>query len=58
MENPASWGHAERVVRRILDEYFANHAKALTDPGTVLIGLSLERRITDALRSADLLKDA
>lgn len=43
MENPATWGKAERVVDQILTE-------AAYDPFRA--GLSLARRITDALREA------
>jgi hypothetical protein len=51
MENPASWGEAERVVKRALADWWN-----LNDPGKpVTCGLSLERRITDALREAGLL---
>ena len=50
MENPATWGPAERVVREVLDE-----ERALRQDGQVVIGLSLEMRITDALREAGLL---
>lgn len=48
MENPATHGEAERIVVKVLDEHFANQEKAI-------IGLSLERQITDALREAGLL---
>ena len=57
MENPATWGEAELVVRRELDSFFANQEKKITDPSKIMVGLSLERRITDALRTAGLLKD-
>jgi hypothetical protein len=57
MENPATWGEAERVVRHVLDEHWKNKKLALTDPDKVMTGLSLERKITDALREAGLLKD-
>lgn len=50
MENPATWGKAEHVV---------NDALAESDRAMLggLIGLSLTRRITDALREAGLLKE-
>lgn len=50
MENPATWGEAERIVRRVLDEN-----RKLREDGQVITGLSLERRVTDALREAGLL---
>jgi hypothetical protein len=50
MENPATWGPAERVVREVLD---ADHQMRLSPEP--ICGLSLERRITDALCKADLL---
>lgn len=46
-ENPESWGPAERVVDQVLTDH------AQRDPQ--LCGLSLMRRITDALRDAELL---
>lgn len=48
MENPATWGKAELVVRDALAQYGTNAQK---------FGFSLERCITDALREAGLLKD-
>jgi hypothetical protein len=51
MENPATWGPAEKVV----DEA---HAKWYDARERGIIGLSLARTITDALREAGLLKDA
>lgn len=50
MENPATWTEAEHIVCRVLAE---DHA--MKQDGQVVIGLSLERRITDALRRAGLL---
>lgn len=52
-ENPATWTEAEHIVRKVLDE-----ERALRQDGQVVIGLSLERRITDALRRANLLADS
>ena len=53
MENPATWGEAERIVEQCLQE--DEDAK-----WRGICGLSLPRRITDALRDAGLLssKDA
>lgn len=53
MENPATWGEAEKIVQKTLD--------AVTDeiyergPEGYRIGLSVARRITDALRDEGLL---
>jgi hypothetical protein len=58
MENPSSWGEAERIVQRVLDDFFANQDRAVTDPGKLMFGRSLERRITDALREAGLLSES
>ncbi len=47
MENPATWGKAEHVV----NDTIAEHDQVMRmSPG--LCGLSLARRITDALREA------
>lgn len=54
MENPDTWGPAEHAVRKVLDENFANQLKP---PSERMIGMSLERRITEALREAGLLRD-
>jgi hypothetical protein len=56
MENPATWGPAERIVQKILDEFFDNQAKPITDESKTICGLSLERQITDALRAEGLLR--
>ena len=58
MENPATWSEAEIVVGRVLEWFFENQVKSITDPTKIVVGLSLERRITDALREAGLLKEA
>lgn len=58
MENPSTWGEAERIVQRVLDEHWKNKKLALTDPAKVMTGLSLTRRITDALRAAGLMEDS
>jgi hypothetical protein len=57
MENPAARGPAEKLVRDVLDEFFRNQDRKITDPEKVICGLSLERRITDALREAGLMKE-
>lgn len=53
MENPASWGEAERVVSKVLTEAFERNQNP-----EFVIGLSLERRITAALREVGLLAEA
>jgi len=50
MENPTTWGPAEKVVHGILQE----RINILPE---FRCGLSLERRITNALREAGLLKE-
>ena len=55
MENPNTHGMAEKVVRKVLDEFFENQERPITDPAKVICGLSLERQITDALRESGLL---
>lgn len=57
MENPTAWGPAERVVSNVLDEFFANQERAITDPEKVICGASLPSQITTALRRAGLLGD-
>lgn len=52
MENPATWGPAERIVRQVLDE---DHRNRQLPPAERQIGMSLEMRITSALREAGLL---
>lgn len=52
MENPATWGPAEKIIDRILGEAILETAKPA---GERRIGLSWARRITNALRSAGLL---
>ena len=53
-ENPATWGKAEYVVQDVLKE--DDHQRSLEAiTGEYLCGLSLTRRITDALRAAGLL---
>lgn len=48
MENPRTWGPAERVVNETWIDWEVDRANGV-------IGLSLARRITDALRAAGLL---
>ena len=55
MENPATWGEAERIVEGVLISFFENQDRRPADPVKILCGLSLERQITDALRGAGLL---
>jgi hypothetical protein len=50
MENPACWGEAERIIRRVRTEYEASRQAGR-------IGLSLEMQITMALREAGLLHE-
>jgi hypothetical protein len=50
MENPATWGPAEKILSGVLDEH---HRLMREEPG--FCGLSLERRLADALRKAGLL---
>ena len=52
-ENPATWGEAEHVVADALHDHDAN----MRSPDPV-IGVSVVRRITDALRDAGLLADS
>ncbi len=48
MENPMTWGEAERIVHGVLTQ---------RETGEIRMGLSTERRITNALRNAGLLVD-
>jgi len=50
MENPATWGLAEKTVDSMITDAYENRK-------TGLAGLSLARRITDALRKEGLLRD-
>lgn len=50
MENPATWGEAEKVISDALRK--ADHAMTAG-----IIGLSRARRVADALRAAGLLKE-
>jgi hypothetical protein len=50
MENPATWGPAEKVVDKVIREVYENRRAGIT-------GLSMVRRVTDGLREAGLLRD-
>ncbi len=52
-ENPQTWSEAERIVDRVLTDHAENMRRP--DP---LIGLSVVRQITDALRRAGLLRES
>src|SRR5260370_7774227 len=54
MENPATWGPAEKIVDKILGDIVVNRAKPIEEK---IIGLSAAKQITDALRNAGLLKE-
>jgi len=54
MENPATWGPAEKVVHDVISLQ-TNILPCIPTPGKY--ELSLERQITDALREAGLLKE-
>lgn len=57
MENPATWGEAEHIVSRILDEDYRHRHQVAQGEAEPLCGFSLERRITDALRDAGFLSE-
>jgi hypothetical protein len=57
LENPASWGKAEKIVSGIMDDHFRHHEAVLRGLEEPVCGLSLERKITDALRKEGLLHD-
>jgi hypothetical protein len=48
MENPASWGKAEQVIDKEYREWYDLRAGGM-------VGLSLARRVADALRAEGLL---
>lgn len=56
MENPTTWGKPERIVHDVLQQWWSEREVSRRSehgaPGSVAAGLSLERRITDALRDA------
>lgn len=57
MENPMTWGKAEKIVSRVLDEQDNILPRVRPPSGDIFCGLSLPRQITDALRNAGLLKE-
>lgn len=56
MENPATWGEAERIVHDTLYRHAEHQIAVRTGAEKPVIGLSLARQITDALRTAGLLE--
>lgn len=50
MENPGTWGEAEKVIAAAIEENDVAHMKGI-------VGSSLVSRIADALRGAGLLDD-
>jgi hypothetical protein len=50
MENPGSWGEAEKIIDAAHKKWWGNRDKGK-------IGLSLPRQIADALRDAGLLNE-
>jgi hypothetical protein len=54
MENPATWGPAERVVDGVIRDHYLARREEMKR-GEFRAGLSLARQITDALREAGLL---
>ena len=54
-ENPATWGTAEHIVSKVLDDHFDHSHKVIAGEEEPVIGLSLVRQITDALRAAGFL---
>lgn len=54
MENPTTWGKAEKVVNKVLEEHYANEQLPIHERR---IGWSLPKRITVALREAGLLTE-
>ena len=55
-ENPATWGRAEHIVNKVLDDHFTHSHRVIAGEEEPVIGLSLVRQITDALREASLLR--
>lgn len=53
MENPATWGPAEHIIRKVLDAYW----KLQDESDEAWCGMSLEMQITTALRDAHLMKE-
>lgn len=54
MENPATWGPAERIIDEILGKIILGWGKSGEE---ITCGLSAARQIADALRNAGLLKE-
>ena len=54
MENPATWTRAERIVNKVIRRHAMEIQKP---PDEQVIGLSLVRQITDALRRECFLRD-
>lgn len=50
MENPASWGKAEQIIDKEYREWYDLRAGGM-------VGLSLARRVADALRAEGLLAE-
>lgn len=58
MENPATWGQAEKVINSVLQGIFTRDRSIVArDRDEAVCGLSHARLIADALRDADLLKE-
>ncbi len=54
MENPATWGKAEKRISEVHQAWLENLHRPADER---VAGLSLYRQITDALREAGLLKE-
>ena len=54
MENPASWGKAEKIIAEVHRAWLDNLHRPADER---VIGLSLYRQIADALREAGLLNE-
>lgn len=54
MENPATWGQAERIIAEVHRSWLDNLHRTADERVT---GLSLYRQIADALREAGLLRE-
>lgn len=54
MENPATWGPAEKIIAEVHQAWIKNLHKPADER---VIGLSLYRQIADALREAGLLSE-
>jgi hypothetical protein len=57
VENPRTWGEAESIVNDVIHAHDAHVHAVSTGQAEPVIGLSLARRVTDALRKANLLND-